>query len=177
TFTYHLRILHEEPADAKLVGITVWEIAGDSIIYNSVLNEVTPTWDAVAAADEPDEEGRESLLSLVAQSKSIKAREFIEDSFDNVPWKFRMDLLFESSKNTETPPWTTQLWITERLSGTNAIAGIQSEGRVFYTTQEFTDSFFKLTFSRFDPGAEPEPENVPLHTAPVLEPEPAEPSQ
>jgi hypothetical protein len=171
-FNYRLRVLHEEPADAKLVGMTVWEIASDKIIYNAVLNEVTPTWDAIASADEPDEEGRESLLSMVALSRSIEAREFIEEDFDKVPWKYRLVMHFESTESTETPAWTTQLWVTERLSGTNAIAGIASEGRVFYTTQKFTDAFFRLTFSRFDPGPEPEPENPP-----GLMPEPIEPSQ
>jgi hypothetical protein len=166
-FNYRQRMLHEEPADAKLVGITVWEIDADNIVYNAVLNEVTPTWESIANADEPDEEGRESLLSLVKQSTSIEAREFIEDEFDNVPWKYRLDMLFESSENSETPAWKTQLWVTERLTGTNTIAGIQSEGRVFYTTQRFTDAFYKLTFSRFDPGPEPEPEASPAMPEPV----------
>lgn len=167
-FNYRLRILHQEPAGAKLVGITVWEIHSDSIVYNAVLNEVTPTWDAIASADEPDQEGRESLLSIVSQSKSIEAREFIQEAFDNVPWKYRLDLLFESTTSPESPVWTTQLWVSERLSGTNAMAGIRSEDRVFYATQEFTDAFFKLTFSRFDPGPEPEPE--PENTVPEDQP-------
>jgi hypothetical protein len=156
-FNYRKRTLHEEPADAKLVGITVLDITSDTIIYNAVLNEVTPTWEAIAEADEKDEEGRESLRYLVGQSKSIEAREFIEDEFEKVPWKYRLDLLFESKDNPSTPAWTTQVWVTERLSGTNMIAGIKVDGRVFYTTQQFADSFFKLTFSRFDPGPEPEP--------------------
>lgn len=172
-FNYRLRILHQEPPDAKLVGITVWEIGSDSILYNVVLNEVTPSWQSIAEANEPDEEGRESLLSIVRQANSIEAREFIEESFDNVPWKYRLDLQFESKQNQGTPTWTTRLWVTERLSGTNTIAGMKEEGRVFYTTQEFTDAFYKLTFSRFDPGPEPEPETVPADTPPAIETEPS----
>ena len=115
-----------------------------------------------------DDEGRESLLSLVEQSKSIEAREFIQDDFENVPWKYRLDMLFESTDNQSQSPWTTQLWVTERLTGTNAIAGIKSEGGVFYTTQAFTDAFFKLTFTRFDPGPEAEPATeAPLSTPPA----------
>ena len=156
-FNYRLRLLHEEPENAKLVGITISDTETDSIVYNAVLNEVTPTWEAIAKADELDEEGKESLLSLVEQSLQIEAREFIEDDFDNVPWKFRLDLLFESSDNPETPAWVTPLWVTERLTGTNAIAGMENGGHVFYTTQKFIDAFFKLSFTRFDPGPEPEP--------------------
>ena len=124
--------------------------------------------------DELDEEGRESLLAMAAQAKSVEAREFIEDEFDNVPWKFRLDLLFESTTNNDTPPWITGLWVTERLSGTNAIAGLQAEGRVFYANQEFTDSFFNLTSSRFDPGPEPEPVNLPPDNPPAIETTPPE---
>lgn len=156
-FNYKMRVLHEQPSDAKLMGITIWSTDSDSIVYNAVLNEVTPTWEQIAEADELDDEGRESLLSLVEQSRSIEAREFIQEDFDNVPWKFRMDMLFESVNNKSQTPWTTQLWVTERLTGTNAIAGMKSEGGVFYTTQAFTDAFFKITFTRFDPGPEAEP--------------------
>lgn len=156
-FNYKMRVLLEQPSDAKLMGLTIWSTNSDSIVYNAVLNEVTPTWEQIAEADELDDEGRESLLSLVEQSRSIEAREFIQEDFENVPWKFRMDMLFESIDNKSQPPWTTQLWVTERLTGTNAIAGIKSEGGVFYTTQAFTDAFFKITFTRFDPGPEAEP--------------------
>jgi len=164
---YHLRILHQEPEDAKLVGISVWETQSDSIIYNAVLNEVTPDWESIAEADEPDEEGKESLLSLVEQASSIEVREFIDDDFDNVPWRYRLDLLFESTNHAQNPAWTTRLWVTERLSGTNAIAGVEQDNKVFYAAQEFTDAFFKLTFPRFDPGPEPEPENPPPYLPPT----------
>ena len=160
-FNYHLRLLHEEPENAKLVGITIRDTESDNIVYNAVLNEVTPTWEEIAEADELDEESKESLLSLVEQSSQIEAREFIQDEFGNVPWKYRLDLLYESSENTETPAWTTQLWVSERLTGTNAIAGIEAGGHVFYMTQRFIDAFFKLTFKRFDPGPEPEPTTPP----------------
>jgi len=178
-FNYRLRILHKEPEDAKLVGITIQDLGTDTIVYNAVLNEVTPTWEAIAAADQPDEEGRESLLSLVSRSKSIEARDFIEDDFDKVPWKYRLDMQFESSDNSDTSPWTTQLWVTERLTGTNTIGGIKSEGGVFYTTQAFTDAFFKLTFARFDPGPEPEPApgSLPAYLPPSIEPEPVTPQR
>ena len=164
-FNYRLRLLHEEPEGAKLVGITVWDIEDDSIVYNAVLNEVTPSWESIADADELDEEGAESLMALVEQSAQIEAREFIQDAFENVPWKFRLDFLFEA-ENPETPAWTTPLFLTERLTGTNAIAGIESGGHVFYATQRFIDAFYKLTFSRFDPGPEPEPENPPAEESP-----------
>jgi len=178
-FNYRLRILHKEPEDAKLVGMTIQDLGTDTIVYNAVLNEVTPTWEAIAAADQPDEEGRESLLSLVSRSKSIEARDFIEDDFDKVPWKYRLDMQFESSDNSDTSPWTTQLWVTERLTGTNTIGGIKSEGGVFYTTQAFTDAFFKLTFARFDPGPEPEPApgSLPAYLPPSIEPEPVTPQR
>ncbi|MCB1120044.1 MAG: DUF4340 domain-containing protein [Verrucomicrobiae bacterium] len=176
-FNYQKRTLHEEPADAKLVGITIWELGSDSIVYNAVLNEVTPTWEAIAEANETDDEGRESLQYIVKQSKAIEAREFIEESFDNIPWKYRMDLLFESTENSSTSPWTTQLWLTERLTGTNTIVGFTDERRVFYAKQQFTDAFYKLTFSRYDPGPEPEPENPPAETQPIPEPEIPNPGQ
>ncbi|MDA0347999.1 MAG: DUF4340 domain-containing protein [Verrucomicrobia bacterium] len=176
-FNYRLRILHQEPEDAKLVGMTVLELASDTTVYNAVLNEVTPTWKAIAAANQSDEEGRESLLSLVSQSKSIEAREFIEEDFDKVPWKYRLDMHFKSSENSNTSSWTTPLWVTERLTGTNTIGGIKSEGGVFYTTQAFADAFFKLTFARFDPGpeTEPAPESLPPDVPPSVEPEPVTP--
>jgi hypothetical protein len=175
-FNYRLRLLHEEPANAKLVGITISYTETDRIVYNAVLNEVTHTWEAIAEADELDDEGKESLLSLVEQSNQIEAREFIEEEFGNVPWKFRLDLLFESSDNTETPAWTTPLWVTERLTGTNAIAGMEAGGHVFYTTQKFIDAFFKLSFTRFDPGPEPEPTAPPETTPQQDEVSPVEPS-
>lgn len=169
-FNYQQRKLHEEPEEAKLVGITVWEVQSDSIVYNAALNDVTPTWEAIFQADELDEEGRESLLHIVNHAKTIEAREFIEDDFENIPWKYRMDLLFESSANDPAPAWTTRLWLTERLSGTNTIAGLEDGNRVFYATQPFTDAFFNLTFSRYDPGPEPEPE--PSATQSVTAPDP-----
>jgi hypothetical protein len=172
-FNFRLRILHVEPAGAKLVGMTVRDIGTDTTVYSAFLNEVTPTWEAIAETDQLDEEGRESLLSLVNQSKSIEAREFIEEDFGKVPWKYRFDMQFESSDNPDTPAWTTPLWVTDRLTGTNTIAGIKSQDGVFYTTQAFTDAFFKITFSRFDPGPEPEPEpgSLPPHAPPTVEPE------
>ncbi len=175
-FNYKLRTLHQQPKEAKLVGLTIWAAESDSIVYNAALNEVTPTWEQIADADELDDEGRESLLSLVEQSKSIEAREFIQDDFENVPWKYRLDMLFESTDNQSQSPWTTQLWVTERLTGTNAIAGIKSEGGVFYTTQAFTDAFFKLTFTRFDPGPEAEPATEAPQSTPPASPE-LEPSE
>ena len=170
-YNYQQRVLHKEPEGAKLVGLTIRKIENDSIIYNAVLNEVTPTWEAIATADELNEEGTESLLAIVAQSKSVEAGEFIEEAFGNVPWKFRLDLLFESETNKETPVWTTEIWVTERISGTKVIAGLQEKDRVFYANQPFTDAFFDLSFSRFDPGPEPEPVDEPGSNPSAIDPE------
>ncbi len=157
---YRERLIHQEPADANLVGITVYEVDTDRVVYSATLNEITPSWAAIAAAYEADSAGREDLLSLVDQAQKIEAKSFIEESFDDISWKYRLDLLFEAGENPQENFWTTSLWVSERLSGTRAIAGYRKQQQVFYASQLFIDAFFGLTYPRIDPG--PEPETTPV---------------
>ena len=169
---YRDRLVHREPNDAKLVGFTISDLAGDENVYEAILDEGAPTWATMAAAYEAESSTREDLLSLVDQAKRIEAKSYIEDAFDTIEWKYRLNLLFERGENAEALPWTTRLWVSERLSGTRAIVGFRPPERVFYATQRFLDAFFGLTFSRFDPGAEAEPPPAPKEGAVV--PAPAE---
>lgn len=158
---YLARLVHREPAEAALVGFTVNEADSDRVVYGAALNEVTPTWSAIAAANEVESSAREDLLALVDQAKEVRAKSYIDEAFDTIEWKYRLDLLFERGEKEEVDSWITSLWVSERLSGTRAIVGFPQQERVFYAPQRFIDAFFGLTFSRFDPGPELDPATTP----------------
>lgn len=154
---YRARLVHREPTEARLVGLTVYEADGDQVVYGAALNEKTPTWASIAAESAEESATREDLLSLVDQAKMIEAKSHIDEAFDSIEWKYRLDFQFERGGEAEVDSWTTSLWVSERLSGTRAIVGFRPQGRVFYAPQSFIDAFFGLAFSRLDPGPEPEP--------------------
>ncbi len=168
---YRLRIMHEEPADAQLVGFTVIDLENNQVVYDAVLNEVTPTWASVALANESNFYSQEDLIYITEKASVIVAKEIYLETFspvldlagNTIPWKYALDLLFEQVDSDDT--WTTRLHITERLGGTRAFVGIETEGIVFEPLQGFINAFYGLTFSRYDPG--PEPEDKPI--APAIE--------
>jgi len=162
---YRNRTVHQQPADARLVSITVRDLDSDTIVYTAALNEVTPNWTQVAQANEADKRSRDHLLKLVDLAGTIEARDYLVDSFmpqiqfgnRKITWKYTLDLQFALSGPAGETTWTTTLWLSDRLGGTRALAGSEEFKVIFLQTQDFVESFYGLTFNRFDPGPEPEP--------------------
>ncbi|MBC9866306.1 MAG: DUF4340 domain-containing protein [Opitutae bacterium] len=154
---YRARLVHREPTEARLVGLTIYEADADQVVYGAALNEETPTWASIAEEFAVESAAREDLLSLVDQARMIEAKSYIDEAFDSIEWKYRLDFQFERRGEAEVDSWTTSLWVSERFSGTRTIVGFRPQERVFYAPQRFIDAFFGLTISRADPGPEPEP--------------------
>ncbi len=171
---FRLRLLRDLPEGARITGLALSETGPAAPALYSHQLAAGESWDGVLATE--PEARRKALVALIAQSRTLQAREFIADTFNpdhaesgntTLPWKYRLDVtLALTTGNGSAQTTTSTLFLTDRIGGTTQLAGNAEFGVTFAVTQEMLDALFALTYAeKHDPGPPVEP----------LKPEPPQP--
>jgi hypothetical protein len=158
THAYRDRLLRDLPAGAKIVGLKLTRLADKTVLFEKSLaapsdNAKPATWDAVIATEPADR--RAAFTALKDALQTLRAKDFVLDEFpstvpvggENRPWSYRLDTTISLAAASGAPATTTttQLFLTERISGGTQLAGSPEFGTVFETEQSLLDALFTLT--------------------------------
>ena len=168
---YRLRTLRELPPGARITGLVLKRLADNSTVFTRAL-AAGQTWET-ALADTPATE-QTAVKQLLAELRSLRARDFVRDSFSAAPeiggqprpWAYQLDVSIALSGAGEGEQLTVStLMLGEREGGTSLLVGSAEFNTIFHATQPLLDSLFALTFGARDPG--PPPPADPGPTAPT----------
>ncbi|MEO5959170.1 MAG: DUF4340 domain-containing protein, partial [Opitutaceae bacterium] len=127
---------------------------------------VEATFDAVGQATSAVRDA-ETVQNVIRQLRPLRAKRFRHDGFlervvaagEERAWKYQLDLTIalpgSSAAGEQTS--TKTIFFTERLGGTEQIAGSREFDAIFEVEQPLLDALDKLTYGPRDPGAPPPP--------------------
>lgn len=175
---YRDRNLRTLPPGARIVGVELWKLPENTVLFSRELDGSAATWDE-ALATEPAET-RDAARALIAELRELRAQTFVQDEFTpvvpvagaNRAWAYQLETTIALSGGDTTQTTTSTLFVSERIGGTTMLAGSPEFGCVFEVTQPFLDAWFALTFAGRDPGpgeapaAAPPPANAPVESTP-----------
>ncbi|HEY5550411.1 MAG TPA: DUF4340 domain-containing protein [Opitutaceae bacterium] len=180
---YRDRNLRTLPPGARIVGVELWKLPENTVVFSRELTGGASTWDEALAAEPPGT--RDAALALIAELRALRAQTFVQDEFTpivpaagaNRPWSYQLETTIALSGGDTTQTTTSALFISERIGGTTMLAGSPEFGCVFEVTQPFLDACFALTFAGRDPGpTEPAAETPPAPAPPEAAPSEQVPS-
>lgn len=177
---YRDRNLRTLPPGARIVGIELWHLPDNTVLFSRELKEGGPTsWNEALADDPPAVQA--AALSLIGELRELRAQSFVQDDFtpvipvagSNRPWAYQLETTIALSGGDTTQTTSSALFVSERIGGTTMLAGSAELGCVFEVTQPFLDACFALTTGASDPGpTEPEEGPAPVGPAPETPPAP-----
>jgi hypothetical protein len=140
------------PAGAKITTLKLTDLKTGSVLLD---------WKTGDDAAKP-------VRDLLAGLSDLRAQTFVRDRFtdgvqtadgQNRPWRYRLDagitLLAGAGAEQRS---TSTLWLTERISGSEQVAGSQEfNGIEFAVEQPVLDALWTLTYGGRDPGPLPLP--------------------
>lgn len=156
---YRDRNLRTLPPGARIVGVELWKLPENRVIFEKELKDSGPaTWDDALAGETPAI--RAATAALIAELRELHAKSFVQDAFTptipvegkNVPWAYQLETTIALSGGDTTQTTTSTLFVSSRIGGTTMFAGSPEFGCVFEVTQPFLDACFALTFAGKDPG-------------------------
>jgi hypothetical protein len=176
---YRDRNLRTLPPGARIVGVELWKLPDNTVVFSREIEGGAATWDE-ALASEPAET-RDAALALIAELRELRAQTFVQDEFTPVvpvagvsrAWAYQLETTIALSGGDTTQTTTSTLFVSDRIGGTTMLAGSPEFGCVFEVTQPFLDACFALTFAGRDPGpgetppAAPPPANAPVGATPT----------
>lgn len=175
---YRDRNLRTLPPGARIVGIELWHLPDNTVLFSRELKEGGPSsWNEALADDSV--EVRAAALTLIGELRELRAQSFVQDEFtptipvagSNRPWAYQLETTIALSGGDTTQTTTSALFVSERIGGTTLLAGSPELGCVFEVTQPFLDACFALTTGASDPGPTA-PEETPAQPAPEQPPTP-----
>jgi len=151
------RILRELPAGARITHLRLTDLATNQSLFEVALDEAgrPPTTAPQAPA----------LTSLVTVLRTLRAKSFPQDGFsekvlllgEDRSWRYRLDAtLALPGAAIGAPAPITSLLLSERIGGTQQLAGSSEFNAVFELEQPVVDALWSLTY-RADPGPSPSP--------------------
>jgi hypothetical protein len=152
------RLIHQLPPSARISALTLTDTVAHTVIYGHTLAE-GETWETAFAGESADR--RRALLELIQQVRTLRARNFVQEGLpDQVlvagelrPWRYRLDAaIVLPGGNAGAERETLTLGLTDRLGGTEQLAGSKEFGVVFGLPQTVVDALWTLTYGRRDPG-------------------------
>ncbi|MDD2765049.1 MAG: DUF4340 domain-containing protein [Opitutaceae bacterium] len=154
---YRDRLLRELPAGARVIGLTLTDIAAKTALFSRQLKD-EETWSQALAAE--PEARRAALLALLEQLRSLRAKNFVLDSFppsvevagELRPWKYSLEATLALVGGAGAQTATSTLFFIERTGGGTQLAGSQEFNAVFEADQKLIDALFTLTSGLQDPG-------------------------
>ena len=151
------RILRELPAGARITHLRLTDLATNQSLFEVALDEAgrPPTTAPQAPA----------ITSLVTVLRTLRAKSFPQDGFsekvlllgEDRSWRYRLDAtLALPGAAIGAPAPITSLLLSERIGGTQQLAGSSEFNAVFELEQPVVDALWSLTY-RADPGPSPSP--------------------
>jgi hypothetical protein len=171
---YRDRNLRTLPPGARIVGVELWKLPENTVVFSHELKEGVASWEEALSAEPA--QTREAALALIAELRELRAQTFVQDEFTPVvpvagvtrPWAYQLETTIALSGGDTMQTTTSPLFVSERIGGTTMLAGSPEFGCVFEVTQQFLDACFALTFAGRDPGpGEAPPAALPPAGAPV----------
>jgi hypothetical protein len=163
---YRSRLLRELPAGARITGLSLKDSATKAEIFSRRLAD-GETW-AQALATET-EARRSALQSVLEQLGSLRAQDFVLDSFppsvaiagEMHSWKYTLEATISLVGGTGGQTDAITLYLTDRTGGGTQFAGSPVFNVVFEINQKLLDALFTLTHGPGEPGpASPAPAAV-----------------
>jgi hypothetical protein len=153
---YRSRLLRELPAGARITGLSLKDATTKTEIFARRLAD-GETWNQ-ALAKEPEAK-RTALLSLLEQLGSLRAKDFVLDSFPPAveiggemrPWKYALEATISLVGGTGGQTDAITLFLTERTGGGTQFAGSPGFNVVFEADQKLLDALFTLTHGPREP--------------------------
>jgi hypothetical protein len=154
---YRSRLLRELPAGARITGLSLKDTTTKTEIFGRRLAD-GETWKQAFATE--TEAKRTALLSLLDQLASLRARNFVLNSFPPSvdiggvmrPWKFSLEATVSLVGGTGGQTEAIALFFTERTAGGTQFAGSPGFNVVFEADQKLLDALFTLTHGPQEPA-------------------------
>jgi Domain of unknown function (DUF4340) len=150
-------------APKAIVSLALIDLTTGQALYRRSL-AAGETWDGALAAEPLGR--REALESVLVGLRTLRARQFILDSFaeqvnaggEERTWRYRLDLgLSEPTGAGGSQTSVKSLWLTERVGGAWQYAGSPDFAAIFALEQPLIDALWTLTYEPRDPEARPPP--------------------
>lgn len=148
------RLLRELAAGARITALKLTDVAGNSVLLDTTLDETGQPTDSV--------ESPKAVATIVASLRTLRAKEFVLDQFvDRVlaageerPWRYRLEATMMLTGGVGAQTSTTTLLLTPRLGGDRQLAGSPANefNAVFEIEQPLLDALWTLTEGPRDPG-------------------------
>jgi hypothetical protein len=154
---YRSRLLRELPAGARITGLSLKDTTTNTEIFARQLAD-GETWKQALAKEPPAKQA--ALLSLLEQLGSLRAKDFVLDSFPSAvdiagemrPWKYTLQATISLVGGTGGQTDAINLSLTERTGGGTQFAGSPGFNVVFEADQKLLDALFTLTHGPREPG-------------------------
>lgn len=146
------RLVRELPAGARIVALRLTDLAKSESLLDVTLDEAGNPPAAHPQA--------KAIATLVAAARTLRAKSFPRDDYaekvtllgEDRPWRYRLDATLALPGATAgTPAPVSSLELSERIGGTQQLAGSKELNAVFELEQPVVDALWSLTF-RTDPG-------------------------
>jgi hypothetical protein len=154
---YRSRLLRELPAGARITGLSLKDTTTKTEVFGRRLAD-GETWKQALATE--TEARRTALLGLLDQLASLRARDFVLNSFPPAvdiggvmrPWKFSLEATVSLVGGTGGQTEAITLFFTERTAGGTQFAGSPGFNVVFEADQKLLDALFTLTHGPQEPA-------------------------
>lgn len=152
------RRLRELPAGARITSVRLTEAANGREVLKRTLGK-DDAGASVAGANETPAQ-RDAWQKLLAQLRSLRARDFVRDRFasrvpvlgEDRPWKYQLDVTVELTGGATTQTSTQTLFFSERVGGVTQLAGAADLDAIFSLEQPMVDALWTLIYGPQDPG-------------------------
>jgi hypothetical protein len=143
------------PANARIAALKLVDLASNETLVDTTLD---PTGAPAAGARNP-----EAIRAVAQQLRTLRAQRFRPGPFverivvdgEERPWRYRLDATIALPGGTGEQTATRTLFLSERLGGSEQLAGSKDWDVVFEIEQPFLDELNKLTYGPRDPGPPP----------------------
>jgi hypothetical protein len=155
------RLIHRLPPSAKVTSLVLTETEHPGTLYARTLKD-GESWESALVKETPAR--RQAVLELVGQIRTLRAKNFVQEGLpDQVlvagelrAWRYRLTAVATLPGGNAGPETeTVTLGLTERLGGTEQLAGSKEFGVVFELPQPCVDALWTLTYGGRDPGPPP----------------------
>jgi hypothetical protein len=154
---YRRRLLRELHTGERITSISLKDIAANTEIFSHQLTNGETWTQALAREPEPR---RDALQSVLAEIGSLRAQDFVLDSFppsmeigdEMRPWKYKLEATISLVGGAGGQTETISLFLSERTGGGTQFAGSPALNVVFEVNQKLLDALFTLTHGPKEPG-------------------------
>lgn len=154
---YRERLLRELPAGARLTGITLRDLADDTVLYTHELT-ADENWETVFAKSAPGEQI--ALSKLRGELRTLRAQSFVSDKFSERievngserDWRFRLDAKLSLTGDDAEQIVESTLFIADRDGGDRQLVGSREFDVIFEAQQPLLDAIWTLSYQSRDPG-------------------------